>query len=358
MTFDTRCWPVSVCSARWWRAAVSCGPARRLGLTPSGVSRAVARLEARVGVRLFDRTPRAVSLTDEGRRFYAQVMPLLAGLEEAASDAAGAAASVRGRLRVNVDPWFARLVLAPRFAGFLAAHPALSLELVVRDRLGELIAEGFDAAVRFGEPEPSGLIARKLLETRILACAAPAYLARHGAPEHPRDLERHECLMFRDPVTGRPFPWEFRRGDEVLCVGAWAVGAQRSGDQACCCAAGFGIAQTIELGVVRCWRVATGAGSAQLGGGAVSALRILSLAAFAAGEGARVSGFRCRECKVVTVLRRLAMAECASCTGIPLSLRIFVNASAAIAVWSFLAADDPRGLSSQNHWNQTDRFGQ
>ena len=113
-----------------------------LGLTPSGVSRAVARLEARVGVRLFDRTPRAVSLTDEGRRFYAQVMPLLSGLEEAASDAAGAAASVRGRLRVNVDPWFARLVLAPRIAGFLAAHPALSLELVVRDGLGELIAEG------------------------------------------------------------------------------------------------------------------------------------------------------------------------------------------------------------------------
>src|SRR5271163_5361400 len=94
--------------------------AEMLGLTPSGVSRAVARLEARVGVRLFDRTPRAVSLTDEGRRFHAQVMPLLSGLEEAVSEAAGAAASVRGRLRVNVDPWFARLVLAPRIAGFLA----------------------------------------------------------------------------------------------------------------------------------------------------------------------------------------------------------------------------------------------
>src|ERR1700679_1539543 len=84
-----------------------------LGLTQSGVSRAVARLEARVGVRLFDRTPRAVTLTDEGRRFHAQVLPLLAGLEEAATEAGGAAATVRGRLRVNVDPWFARLVLAP-----------------------------------------------------------------------------------------------------------------------------------------------------------------------------------------------------------------------------------------------------
>src|SRR5580692_2456962 len=105
--------------------------AEALGLTPSGVSRAVARLEGRVGVRLFDRTPRAVTLTDEGRRFHAQVLPLLAALEEAAADAAGAAASVRGRLRVNVDPWFARLVLAPRLATFLAAYPALSMEIVV-----------------------------------------------------------------------------------------------------------------------------------------------------------------------------------------------------------------------------------
>src|SRR5580693_1903111 len=87
--------------------------AEALGLTPSGVSRAVTRLEARVGVRLFDRSPRAVTLTDEGRRFHAQVAPLLAGLEEATVDAAGAATAVRGRLRVNVDPWFARWMLAP-----------------------------------------------------------------------------------------------------------------------------------------------------------------------------------------------------------------------------------------------------
>src|ERR1700744_3494295 len=144
-----------------------------LGLTPSGISRAVARLEGRGGVRLFDRTPRAVTLTDEGRRVHARVMPLLAGLEDAASDVAGAVASVRGRLRVNLDPWIARLVLAPRLPGFLEKHPDLSIDLVVRDTRGELIAEGFDAAVRFGEPGLSGLIARKLLETRILTCAAP-----------------------------------------------------------------------------------------------------------------------------------------------------------------------------------------
>jgi DNA-binding transcriptional LysR family regulator len=235
-------------------AVVECGSFVRageaLGLTPSGVSRAVGRLEARVGVRLFDRTPRAVTLTDEGRRFHARVMPLLSGLEDAATDAAGSAATVRGRLRVNTDPWFARLVLVPRLPGFLEAHPALSIELVVGDTLGELVAEGFDAAVRFGEPEPSGLVARKLLETRILTCASPGYLARHGTPLHPRDLEQHECLMFRDPVTGRPFQWEFRRGGEVVAVKASGrVVLNDLATKLAACAGGNGIAQTIELGV-------------------------------------------------------------------------------------------------------------
>jgi DNA-binding transcriptional LysR family regulator len=224
--------------------------AESLGLTQSGVSRAVARLEARVGVRLLDRTPRAVSLTDEGRRFHAQVAPLLAGLEEAASDVAQSAHAVRGRLKVNVDPWFARLVLAPRLSGFLATHPQLSLELLVRDTLGDLVSEGLDVAVRFGEPEPSGLIARKLLETRIIACASPAYLARRGRPRHPSDLEGHECLLYRDPVTGRPFPWEFHRAGKVVEVKvSGRLVFNELATKLTACAAGHGIAQTIEFGL-------------------------------------------------------------------------------------------------------------
>lgn len=221
-----------------------------LGLTQSGVSRAVARLEARVGVRLLDRTPRAVSLTDEGRRFHAQVAPLLAGLEEAASDAGQSSHAVRGRLRVNVDPWFARLLLAPRLPAFLAAHPQLSLELLVRDTLGDLVSEGIDVAVRFGEPEQSGVVARKLLETRIIACASPGYLARCGRPIHPRDLVRHECLLYRDPVTGRPFPWEFHRAGEVIEVNV--TGRLILNDLATkltVCAAGQGISLTVKLGL-------------------------------------------------------------------------------------------------------------
>jgi DNA-binding transcriptional LysR family regulator len=238
------------------RAVVTAGSFVRagtaLGLTQSGVSRAVARLEGRIGIRLLDRTSRAVSLTDDGRRFYEQVAPLLSGLEEAADQASTAAGAVRGHLRVNVDPWFCRLFLIPRLPRFMAEHPDLSLDLVVRETLGNLIAEGFDAAVRFGEPAPSGLTARLLLKTRILTCAAPAYLARRGIPAHPRELSegRHECLQFKDPRTGRPFPWEFHRGKEVLEVPV--TGRLQINDLATilsACTAGLGLAQVSELGL-------------------------------------------------------------------------------------------------------------
>jgi DNA-binding transcriptional LysR family regulator len=224
--------------------------AASMGLTPSGVSRAVARLEERVGVRLFDRTPRAVTLTDDGRRFHAQIAPLLAGLEEATADAVGGAATVRGRLRVNVDPWFARLILAPRLPSLIDRHPGLEIELITRDAIGDLVAEGFDIAVRFGEPEPTGLIARKLLETRIVTVAAPNYLERHGRPKAPADLVGHTCIQFRDPWSGRPFAWEFHRGRKVVSVATRGpLLVTEAGIGLMACLAGAGIAQVMTLGL-------------------------------------------------------------------------------------------------------------
>jgi DNA-binding transcriptional LysR family regulator len=221
-----------------------------LGLTPSGISRAVARLEARLGVRLFDRTPQVVSLTEEGRLFYAHVAPLLAGLEDAAANASAATGSVRGKLRVNCDPWFARLVLAPRLPLFLERHPDLSMEIIVRDTPADLVAEGMDVAVRFGEVGPPGLIARKVLETRILAVAAPSYLERRGTPRKPADLLRHECLLFRDPVTGKPFEWEFRRKGEVVEVAVTGrVVFNDLQTKLAACVAGQGIAQSVAFGL-------------------------------------------------------------------------------------------------------------
>ena len=216
------------------------------------MSRAIARLEARLGARLFDRTTRSVRLTDQGRLFHQQVAPLLAGMEEAASQVGRAAHTVSGRLRVNVDPYFSRLILAPRLGTFLELHPALSLELMTSDRLGDLVADGFDLAVRFGAPKSSGLYARKLLDTRVLTVAAPAYLSRHGRPRIPADLERggHRFILFRDSYTGKPFGWEFRKGRTVIELEPDSpVILNDAATMHGLCAEGWGIAQMFALGL-------------------------------------------------------------------------------------------------------------
>jgi DNA-binding transcriptional LysR family regulator len=221
-----------------------------LRLTPSGISRAIARLEAQVGVRLFHRTPRSVELTEDGRRFHAEVAPLLSGIEEAAESAAGSASEVRGRLRVNVDPWFARIVLAPRLPELMAGYPRLSLDLSVSNHREQMMAGGVDVAVRFGAPEGSTLIARKLLETRIVTCASPDYLARRGAPATPADVSEHEALLFRDPQSGSPFTWEFHRAGRV--VEARAAGRVVMDDPSAAlaaCEAGLGLFQSFDLGL-------------------------------------------------------------------------------------------------------------
>ncbi len=220
-----------------------------LGLTPSGVSRAIARLEARIGVRLFDRSPRYVTLTQEGHRFHEQAMPLLAGLEEAATNAAGAAAIVSGRLRVSIDPWFSRMVLAPQLPQFMSRYPLVFLELMNTNYREDMMT-GADIAVRFGPPDIASLIVRKLLDTRVITCASPVYLERHGEPKTPGDLIHHEALLFRDPQTGRPFPWEFHREGEAFEVKVTGrVVVDDPSVAVAACVAGQGIFQSLAVGL-------------------------------------------------------------------------------------------------------------
>jgi DNA-binding transcriptional LysR family regulator len=223
--------------------------AEALGLSPSGVSRALARLEQRVGARLLARTTRSLSLTDEGRRFYEQVGPHLAGIEEATIEAAGSGSKVRGRLRVNIDPFFSRIVLSRHLAAFLARYPDLSVELIMRDRVGDLVADGFDLALRFGEPPQGSLVARKLIETRVLTVASPAYIKSKGRPQHPKDLEQRDCIDFYDAASARPYDWEMRRKREVLPLRVKArLLVSDSGTLIGACEAGAGIAQILEIG--------------------------------------------------------------------------------------------------------------
>lgn len=249
MIFDTRLLTGLSVLAAVTEAGNFSRAAEVLGLTPSAVSRAVARLEARVGVRLFDRNPREVMLTEEGRRFHAQVMPLLIGLDEATAEAAGAALNVRGRLRVSVDPWFARMILAPRLHEFQDRHPFVSLELSTSNYREDMLS-GVDVAVRFGPPDDSALIARKLLETGVKTVASPTYLRMNGVPRSPHDLVNYKTLLFRDPQTGLPFPWEFQRGGEIcqpkitnrLVIDDPSVAVSA-------CLAGYGIFQSLEIGL-------------------------------------------------------------------------------------------------------------
>ena len=226
--------------------------ARRLRMTQSGVSRAIAKLESRLGARLVHRTSRAVELTDEGRRLSERVAEHLAGIGEAAAEAAKAGDSVRGRLRVNVDPLFSRMVLSPNLSRFLLRNPELELRIETRDRIADLASDGFDMAVRFGEPKPTALIARCLFRPRIVTGASPAYIERHGRPDHPQDLagDAHQCILAVDPATGQPFDWEFWRGDEKISVAVnGRLTVTDSATKLGACLAGFGIAQVIDLGL-------------------------------------------------------------------------------------------------------------
>lgn len=232
-------------TASFWRAGEA------LAMSPSGVSRAIARLEARLGIRLFERTTRTVRLTQEGRAFYEQVLPLTDALAEATASAAGESAAVKGLLRVNVDPFFSKLILGPNLGRFMDCHPELEIELRSRDGLGDIVAEGFDLAIRFGHPQPSSLVARKLLDTRVLTLASPGYVKRFGLPRNPQELEgeSHRCILFRNSDTGRAFTWEFHRGRRKLqpkVRGSLMVNDAETLYSSCI--AGHGIAQLFELG--------------------------------------------------------------------------------------------------------------
>jgi len=224
--------------------------AQALSLSPSGVSRSVSRLEASIGIRLFDRTTRAVTLTDEGRRLYEEISPLLAGIGDAVSLASGASTAVHGRLRVNVDAYFSRRILAPHLSEFLDKYPGLSLDVMVLDQLGDIVGEGFDIAVRFGQPPSSSLIARRLLETKTVTVASPKYLKKHGVPQTPADLASHSCIQMRSSMTGLPLEWEYtQEGKTAPAKITSRLLVNESETLLTACLAGAGIARMKAEGV-------------------------------------------------------------------------------------------------------------
>jgi DNA-binding transcriptional LysR family regulator len=170
--------------------------ADRLGVSTTAVSRQVAELENHLQTRLLNRTTRRLSLTESGQAFYGRAVQLLHDLEEAEQEASKAAITPRGTIRITTSVNFGTRQVAPAIAGFLARHADVKFDVQLSDRIVDLVEEGFDLAIRVGGAGAENLVARRLGETRLVPCAAPDYLARHGAPGTPADLARHNCFTY------------------------------------------------------------------------------------------------------------------------------------------------------------------
>jgi DNA-binding transcriptional LysR family regulator len=190
--------------------------AREANIAKSAVSKRIAGLEARFGVRLLNRSTRALSLTEEGLRFYEHCSTVIAAARAAEESVSSANREPRGTLRVNAPITFAQMHLARALAAFADAQRDVAIDLSTEDRLVDVVEGGFDLVVRIGRPADSALAVRKLARDRLVLCASPGYLERAGTPACPEDLVRHDCLHYSlVPLSAE---WRFRRGTAVLHV--------------------------------------------------------------------------------------------------------------------------------------------
>lgn len=181
--------------------------ARDLGVSKSAVSKQISRLEDRLGVRLLNRTTRRHSLTEAGTSFYEGCQRMLAEADSAEAAVSHLASGPRGTLKVNAPMSFGVHHLGPALADFLVTYPELSVDMVLNDRLVDLVEEGFDVGLRIGKLADSSLIARRLAPCRHVLCAAPSYLSSRPAPVHPDDLKAHCCLHYSYLSVGQT--WRF-----------------------------------------------------------------------------------------------------------------------------------------------------
>lgn len=223
--------------------------ADRMGVSPGQASKLVSKLETDLGVRLINRTTRALSATEAGQAYYERLKSLIEEFDALDASVRNVAGVARGRLRVTAPLTFGTMQLAPALIEFAEAYPEIELDVSLSDRVANLIDEGFDMAIRIGGPADSSLIARRLCDVRIVTAASPAYLKTHKAPRTPADLGEHACIVdtnFRDPLV-----WRYRVGGETIGVAVRAR-ARFSNAEACLMAAEAG------LGIVRLPNFAVG----------------------------------------------------------------------------------------------------
>ena len=186
--------------------------ARDLGGSPSTLAKSVARLETGLGVKLFHRTTRQVSLTADGERLFHRCERVLAEFEDLRADGAGTRAAPSGTLRLSLPIYYGRRFVMPLLATLLRKHPALTLEVRLQDGFADLVRDGMDLAVRMGELSDSTLVARRIDWQHLVMVATPQYLKANGTPRRLQDLAGHKAVAFRMPSTGRSRPWTLRQG--------------------------------------------------------------------------------------------------------------------------------------------------
>jgi DNA-binding transcriptional LysR family regulator len=192
------------------------GAARQVGRSLQSVSRSLAAVEHEVGIELVRRTTRRSSPTETGLAFYRRLRTALDEIEAAKTEASNRRSEPSGLLRLTAAPAFAPLYLVPAIAAFLKEHPLVGVDLELSDRYVDLVAEGFDLAIRIGEMPDSTLKGRHLADLRRVIFASPAYFARHGRPRRPDDLARHQCIVRTAAREGEA--WPFRVGGRVKTV--------------------------------------------------------------------------------------------------------------------------------------------
>lgn len=213
-----------------------------LGMSQSAMSKAVTRLEERLGARLLNRTTRSLSLTDYGRAFYERCRDAFNRLDQAESELAEARGAARGRLRLDVPLSLGRLVLVPALPRFLEQYPEISLQLSMTDQAPDIVAAGFDAAIRIGNLSDSTLVARRVASLRGVTCASPEFLADVGMPETPMDLDPAHCIGLFKVGTGQVREWIFRKqGQQHVIIPAHRLSFSdpESGSSAAVSGAGF-----------------------------------------------------------------------------------------------------------------------
>lgn len=215
-----------------------------LGLPKATATTLLQRLEAELGVRLLNRTTRRVSVTPDGAAYYERCVAILSQVRETEESLASHHSAPRGRLRVDVPTLMARSVFVPALPRFFALYPDVELALASSERRADLIEEGVDCAVWSGEITESSIVARRVGFLYFATCAAPSYLATHGAPRHPDELRSHRCINHFSPRTGKVLEWAFSRdGERVETALAGHVALDDENSYVAAAEAGLGIAQ-------------------------------------------------------------------------------------------------------------------